>query len=122
MKQDIQKTIKQVPELPNIPDYNFENVFNVYKQDDFYAFNIIKNINIPTELDDEVFYYYRVPGKIAWTALSHKLYGSINLWWLLCIANKIINPVILPEPGMLIRVIYMDQIPGIISAIQSQVK
>lgn len=115
MKEDFEKPISKLPELGKLPANHFENIFNVYTEDKFFAFNIIKNINIPTNLDDNVFYYYRIPGKIAWTTLSHRIYGTIKLWWLICAANKIINPVFLPEPGSVIRVIRPDHVQSIIS-------
>ena len=59
MKNDLQLPIKKVVELPDVADHNFENIFNVYTEDQFYAFNIIKNIHIPLELDESVYYFYR---------------------------------------------------------------
>ena len=122
MKEETHRVIKNIPELLDVADHNYENIFNVYKQDNHYAFNIIKNIHIPVELDEDVYYFYRVPGKLSWTALSNKVYGTIKLWWLICAANKIINPVLLPEPGMIIRIIRSEYIPGIISSMQQQTK
>jgi hypothetical protein len=39
-----------------------------------------------------------------WTLLSHKYYGTVELWWLICKFNGIVNPFILPEVGAKIKI------------------
>ena len=54
--------------------------------------------------------------------ISQKLYGTIRLWWLLCLVNKIINPVKLPTPGLVIKAIKPNYIQTVIDQITSQIK
>ena len=55
---------------------------------------------------------------MAWTALSFQEYGSIRLWWLICVTNGILNPVLLPEPGTIIKVIKPEYVRDIIEQIK----
>ena len=122
MKQDLNIYQNQVKELNNLNKYSFEQVFKVYKEDGFFAYNIIKTIKFPDQLDPEIFDNIQIDGDITWTLMSQKLYGTIRLWWLLCLVNKIMNPVKLPTPGLVIKAIKPNYIQTVIDQITSQIK
>ena len=61
----------------------------MYKDDGFYAYNILRTVKIPEKLDEGTFDNIRLAGELPWTIISQKLYGTIRLWWLLCLTNKI---------------------------------
>jgi ABC-type nitrate/sulfonate/bicarbonate transport system permease component len=121
MKIELSKTHNDVPGLGNLNDFAYENIFNVYTQDDFYAYNILRTVKIPENLDPSTFTYVKIAGKISWTSLSFLEYRTIRLWWLICIANGILNPVILPEPGTVIKIITPASVRSVIDSIKSQV-
>jgi hypothetical protein len=89
-------------EAPKLSIYNMASVFNYYRDDDgFDFFNILKriNLNIDSYDDKEVFSEYLVLPSDTYTKISYSYYGTIELWWLICLVNKINNPFKKPEPG-----------------------
>lgn len=121
MKDDLDKYQNELKELPSLNEFSFENIFKVYKDDGFYAYNIIKSVKIPSVLDDTTFDNIRLSGELPWTVISQKLYGTIRLWWLLCVTNKILNPVIVPEAGTIIKVIKPTYVRAVIDEIKGQI-
>ena len=121
MKEDLNIYQNQVKDLNNLNKYSFEQVFKMYKQDGFYAYNIIKTIEFPDELDPQIFDNISIDGEVPWTTISQKLYGTIRLWWLLCLVNKITNPVVLPVPGIVIKAIKPNYLKTVIDQIVSQI-
>ena len=79
------------------------------------------SLRIPADLDPSTFTYVRIDGKITWTPISQLEYGTIRLWWLICVANGILNPVLLPKPGLIIKVIKPEFIQGILQTIKSNI-
>ena len=119
MKIELFKTHNNISQLGNLDSSSYENVFNMYKDEgEFFAYNILKTVHFPEDMDTDFFYYYRTTGSDPWTKLSFDHYGTIKLWWLICLANKIMNPVILPDAGTVIRVLK----PIYISEVIDQIK
>lgn len=71
---------------------NYERIFKVFTDSnsnkDFYFYNIIKKIELPTNIDSQFIDYYKVESPMPFTLLSYKIYDDIKLWWLLLILNK----------------------------------
>ena len=121
MKEELYKTHNEVSQLGDLPSSAYESIFNMYKdQGEFYAYNIIKTVQFPKDLDDELFYYAIVTGSYTWTRLSFEHYGTIQLWWLICLTNKIMNPVKSPEPGLTIKILKAKYVSEVIDQIQAQ--
>jgi hypothetical protein len=40
-----------------------------------------------------------------WALISYQFYDTTDLWWLVCKANNIINPLDIPVPGTKIKVL-----------------
>lgn len=120
MKTELSKTQNEIPALGNLNDFAYENIFSVYKEDDHFGYNILKTVKLPDELDPDTFTYVRIVGKTSWTALSFAEYRTIRLWWLICITNGILNPVILPEPGTVIKIIGPTFVRGVIDQMKNQ--
>jgi hypothetical protein len=73
--------------------FKYENFFNIYETQDHYRFfNLLKNISIFSADNSEVEEEYITDGVDTWYSISHKIYGTVNLWWLVCLYNKTINP------------------------------
>jgi hypothetical protein len=97
-------------DVPNvsykITPQNYENIFNVYQDEDgFYYYNILKTVNFPAELDPSVFQEYTTGYNDTWPIISWKFYHSVKLWWLICAANQIVNPVEQPKAGTVLKII-----------------
>ena len=79
---------------------NYENIFNVYETTDGdYFYNILKKINIPFDLGSEYFNEYSVKPGDTWTLIAYNTYSDVKLWWLVCSANNIRNPLAFPTVG-----------------------
>ena len=53
-----------------------------------------------------------------WTALSQQVYGDQNLWWLICLTNKIYNPIDNPVPGSVYKVIKPEYVNTVLQEIK----
>jgi len=94
-----------IQELPRLKDENYENIFNVYQDDnDFYFYNLLQTIHFPQDLPDTFFTTYDVKYNDTWPLISYKSYNSIKLWWLIALANNVINPIDFLIPGQTIRI------------------
>jgi hypothetical protein len=49
--------------------------------------------------------------------ISFNAYGSIELWWLIMLTNKIYNPIKGPEVGSVIKIIKPEFVPDILREI-----
>lgn len=71
----------------------YENIFNVnilQRENDkqFYFYNTLNNISLPSNLDDSVLGEIELDRDLPWTSLSFNLYNTIDLWWLIFLVNK----------------------------------
>lgn len=107
--------------LPKLNAYNYENLFKVYRDSDSepYYYNILNTVALPEELDPAVYYDYKVAGPfISWTNLSFKVYATIKLWWIICLANNITNPTQYPEAGITLKIIRPEYVREILASIK----
>ena len=118
MKEELNRVQNEIGDVYTLHDFSYERIFNVYKDGNHYGYNILKTVRIPEDLDPSTFAYVKIVGSMAWTALSFQEYGSIRLWWLICVTNGILNPVLLPEPGTIIKVIKPEYVRDIIEQIK----
>lgn len=100
-----------------ISPLNYENIFNVYTEDDAYFYNLTKTIVIPEEMDESNYFLYDVKAGDTWPKLSYNIYGDVKVWWLICLANNIFNPAIFPSPGTRLRIINRNVAKSILSTI-----
>lgn len=91
-----------------ITNYNdLGNFFNIYMlENGKYFCNILKTINFQNNenIAPGFFTEYVVKEHDTWTTISYNSYGDINLWWLICKFNGIINPIDLPLPGVILKI------------------
>ena len=98
---------------------NMENIFSVNQDaSGFYYFNLIRTINFPVDLDPSSYTIYQVAPNDMWPSISWKVYKNVKLWWLICTANQIQNPVIPPTPGTQLKIINRDVVKTILNQIQ----
>ena len=108
--------------LPNVRKYKFENIFKVHTHNDQYFYNILKTINVPAILKPDMYYTCKVSTVTPLTNLSYMHYGTIDLWWLICITNKINNPIQFLTPGSTIKVIKSKHVDKIVSIIKNSLE
>jgi len=113
----------QLNTLPVLKSYRYENIFKLYKtQNDQYYYNLLQSVVLPDKIDEDYIYYQLVTKKMPWTSVSFNAYKTIELWWLICLANKINNPVMLPEENKLIKLIKPQYVPTVINEITQAVR
>ncbi len=108
----------EVDDLGKIDLSFYETLFRVYKVDKHYVYNILRKVALPSGvLDDRFFEYINVQTSSPWTLVSNKAYGTIKLWWLICIVNGVWNPVYNAQPGVPIRVLKSEYVRDILNTI-----
>jgi len=117
MITDLQLTRDKVRDLFSLSETQYENIFNVAKADKYFFYNIIKKISFPGDLGTEVYLEKYITSEMPWTTFSHIIYGTQDLWWLICCTNKIQNPTINPTIGKAYKVIR----PGLVSTLLAEI-
>jgi len=108
----------EVPELGRIDLQFYETMFKVYKIDKHFVYNILRKVSLPEgTLDNTYFTYMNVQASSPWTLISNEAYGTIKLWWLICIVNNVWNPVYNAPAGVPIRILKTEYIQGILNTI-----
>jgi hypothetical protein len=115
---DLEQYQNKIKELPRLENVRYENIFKLAKSDKFFFYNIIKKISIPEDISPEVFFELRINSDKPWTTLSNDIYGTQDLWWLICLANKIQNPINNPELGKIYKIIKADYVSLILTEIK----
>lgn len=117
MKGDFQNNIKDLPQLNST---RYENIFKVYKEKDYYYYyNLIQSIYLPSVIDDEKVFYMVISNRMPWTSISYNAYKTIDLWWLICLANNVFNPVEFAKAGTSIKIIKSIYVNDIIRDIRT---
>jgi hypothetical protein len=52
--------------------------------------------------------------------ISFRAYRTIELWWLLCLINKIYNPLLFPASGTTLKVLRPQYLPELFNEIETQ--
>lgn len=90
----------QIKDLPNLNIENYENIFNVYQEENgMYYYNLLNTVVFPPNLPANAFSQYTIKYGDTWPFISYKVYNTPNLWWLILLANNIINPINSIEVG-----------------------
>lgn len=117
----------QLPKAPSIELVSYENFFKLHiaeeENGDKIFFNLLKKIYIvdkSSDLNPKYFDTYVIDVDLPWVILSYNIYGTLNLWWLLCLANNIQDPTKNPEQGSYLRVIKPTYVELIVNTISKQ--
>lgn len=114
-----------VSALPSLSRTRYENIFKVFKilkdkDNSYYFYNINNKVMIPVNLDDNVYSTIAISRNTAWTTLSYRLYGTIDLWWLIFLINKP-KDIFLARSGETYKYIKIDYLDDILSDIEQQI-
>ena len=107
--------------LSKLDEFKYENVFKVYDIDNYYIYNLSNNLDIDTDLEPEFYNIYTVNRPTAWTIISYENYNTIDLWWLICLINGIINPIQFPETGTELKVLKPEYVRLVIDKIRTRI-
>jgi hypothetical protein len=108
-----------IPELPKLNEFRYENLLTVYQLDGYYVYNLINSLSMDTDLDQDFYYDWVVDKPIPWTGISYIHYETINLWWLICIVNGIMNPIQIIEAGNTLKILKPEYVRIIIDKVLS---
>lgn len=112
-----------IPSLSSLDISSYERIFKVFEAKDtnknFYFYNILKKIELPTNIDDEYLAFYNVKSNLPMTILSYKIYGDMKLWWLIYLLNKqeLGNNIFVVQGGTQIQYIKPEIIPTVLQQI-----
>ena len=107
----------QIQDLPPLLPSTYENIFNVYTdENNMYYYNLLECVLIP-ELPVNYFNTYTITPKDSWPMISYKVHGTTALWWLVMQLNNIINPTLPLQTGQILRVLKNDYVSSIVSSL-----
>lgn len=117
----------QISNTPNITKENYANLFNVYMKDTdehpaTLSYSINKGIYFKNveNMAPSNFIYYICQERDQWSTISFLFYDTIELWWLVCKINNIVDPVKnTPTPGEEIKILNPDLVPGLLQQIRT---
>jgi len=108
--------------VPVLSDFRYENFLNVYQDvDGQYFYNLLQSINIIPPNTDDIHDFYTVGINETWVYIAYKHYKTIELWWLICAYNQIIEPGNFPLPGTVLKILKPQYVSAVITALQQQV-
>ena len=113
--------------LDTIPSISYENIFRTYFTENtdstnFFYYNLMNSVYFPDNIPTAAYYTITLNKRLPWTAISYNEYRTIELWWLIVLANKIFNPVYYPGPGSVLKIIKPEFVKIILNDIMSQIK
>jgi len=114
---------KDVAILGENPEISYENIFRVYSTEgyedgNFLYYNLVNSVYLSDNLQPNSYYTITINRIMPWTAISYNEYRTIDLWWLIALANGINNPVKYPAPGTQLKIIKPEFVPSILNDIQ----
>jgi len=115
----IGKKQNSITELEQLKSTRYSNIFKLYKNEsNIYFYNLLQSIYLPENIDDTLVYYQQISTRMPWTSISFNAYKTIDLWWLICLTNKVYNPVKFPENGTVIKIIKPQYVSNILDEIR----
>lgn len=106
-----------------INDFDYENFLRIYlTKGNRYFFNLLSNtITYNGEMDAATYYNITVNKRVPWTVISYNEYRTISLWWIICVVNKIDNPVELPAQGSTLKIPYPKFVKILLNTINESI-
>jgi hypothetical protein len=100
---------------------NFENIFRMYTtENNQFFYNILNGIKMSSDLVPNSYYTIKITKSIPWTVVSYNEYATTTLWWLICLANDILNPIEYPVPGTTLKIVYPELVKNVINEINTK--
>ncbi len=99
---------------------DFANIFDIAYDGNYYFYNISVSLFLKdyNNLAPSYFKYYRVEEGDTWTNLSFSFYDTIELWWIICKVNNIVNPMDMPKEGDMLKILDKRIVKQILESIK----
>jgi len=112
-----------ITDLPSISLYSFENFLNVYKDSDtgYNFYNLLRSINLVPSNSDVVEDEYITTFNDTWVSIAYKQYNAMDLWWLVCVYNQIVDATKRPIPGTTLKLLKKEYVGVILSELNKQI-
>ena len=95
-----------------------ENMFNVYQDENKrYYYNLLQTIVFPQNLPNSLFKTYKTEWGDTWPLISYKHYNTPNMWWIILLANNILDATKIPKVGFELKV----PVDAVVQTILSQI-
>lgn len=120
MKQHQITEIKETLETTNLA-----NIFNVYDEpslgSNFKTYNISRTLNFVglDNIAETAYSIYEAKSNDTWALISHKMYGTTRLWWIICKLNNIKDPTQDPETGQQLKILRSDYVKKVLVNIKA---
>jgi hypothetical protein len=113
----------QIQNLPSLNRFRYERIFRLYTTENSqYFYNLLQKIDLPSKIDETKLYYLVVRQNEPWTLISYNAYQTIELWWLICLLNKIDNPLVAPKSGQVLTLLRPQYLTDIFNEIDNLLK
>lgn len=87
------KTYESINSGKYIHNSSFLNLFPILNDNGQYVYNIFRPyVMNDTILNDRNFEYTVLRNGEWWENIAYDYYSNPDLWWLLCLANNVVNP------------------------------
>lgn len=111
-----------IDQLTQLAPTRYENIFDVYQTSDgknYYYYNLSRRVNLEIgTIDPEFLDYYVCNGEQPLTTISYRVYGTIDLWWLIVSLNQL-NPTQNVPAGTALAFIKPDYIESVLQIVNS---
>jgi hypothetical protein len=105
----------------NLSPFDFANIFNVYTDENgLNYYNLYNSIFISDDIDPSLYDQYTIAASDNWYKLAKKYYNDIRLYWIILVANNIINPFDESIEGTTIKILKPFVVSNIISQLSNQ--
>jgi hypothetical protein len=110
----------QISDLPRLRTENYENIFNVYIENNRYFYNLLQTVVLPTDLPKNYFIEYNVVYGDTWPLISYKNYNTTNLWWIILLCNDISDPTQIALPSTVLKILKSEIVSLILTEINTR--
>ncbi|GEM_PF-3200046 len=121
VKEINDKTIEDITDL-FVPTSSFINLFPIQLDEDgkTYMLNIFRTYTINENVKNDMQYYetFEADEEEWWENIAFNFYDSVELWWVNCLMNDIINPFEEIYPGKNIKIMKKDLITTVVREIR----
>lgn len=104
----------------NLNPYDYSRIFNLYEDDDGQLyFNLLSDISIDGAIDPNFYTEIFYNSEQNWYDLSFEYYGTTRLWWIILVANNIINPFTDIQTGDRIKILKKNIVTDILAELNN---
>jgi len=117
--EEVSKTYKEITQK-RLDNVSFLQMFNILKERNTYFLNIFNSYEMTDDIkeNDNYISYFYTTDEEWWENISHRQYENEKLWWVVAMANDVINPFEEMEDGQELKVVDSKLLYNIISDVK----